>query len=162
MHLHLFYEKAATPVRIKHGMDVQRLASDHEQEKAYVKGSGGCVGLTENPTSCRRWMVSSGPEMARLQREFVDMYLLDADSDHPRSFRNHEQGFSTQKRLQKQVNSLIETIEKMDNPFSDDCPELVKLDSRNCVDESIAKDLFILEETGIKQYQALNLPHDFA
>jgi len=57
-------------------------------------------------------------------------------------------------QFQNQVNSLIETIKKMGNPFSDDFPELVKLDSRNCVDESVAHDLFVLEETGIKQYEA--------
>ena len=103
----------------------------HELKNAYMKGSGGCVGLTENPTAFKHWMVLD-PEMARLQREFVAMYLLDADSDHPRFFRNHEHSFSTQKRFQKQVNRLIETIMKMGNPFSDVCPELIKLDCHNC------------------------------
>ena len=42
----------------------------HEQENAYVKGSGGCIGLTENPVAFRRWMLS-GPELARLSRQFV-------------------------------------------------------------------------------------------
>ena len=99
----------------------------HEQENAYVKGSGGCIGLTENPTAFRRWMLS-GPEMARLQKEFENEYLPYADSDHPRNFQNHEQGFSAQIIFQEQVNNLIDTIRKMGNPFSDDFPELVKLD----------------------------------
>lgn len=43
----------------------------HEQNNAIVKGSGGAVGLTENPTAFQRWMVS-GPEFARLLREFED------------------------------------------------------------------------------------------
>ena len=29
----------------------------HEQESAKVKGEGGTVYLTENPSSLRRWMV---------------------------------------------------------------------------------------------------------
>ena len=37
----------------------------HEQENAYIKGSGSCIGLTENPVAFRRWMLS-GPELARL------------------------------------------------------------------------------------------------
>lgn len=45
----------------------------HEQNNASVKGDGGAVGLTENPSALRRWMVS-GPEMACLHdwrvREF--------------------------------------------------------------------------------------------
>ena len=88
----------------------------HEQENAYVKGSGGCIGLTENPTAFRRWMLS-GPEMARLQREFEDEYLPGTDSEHPRNFKNHEQGLSAQKTFQKQVNNLSETIKKWAIPF---------------------------------------------
>ena len=41
----------------------------HEQNNACVKGDRGAVGLTQNPTALRRWMVS-GPEMARLIEEF--------------------------------------------------------------------------------------------
>jgi len=33
------------------------ISQAHEQENAYVKGSGGCVGLTENPTAFRPWAV---------------------------------------------------------------------------------------------------------
>ena len=33
----------------------------HEQENKIVKGSGGAVGLTENPVAFRRWMLS-GPD----------------------------------------------------------------------------------------------------
>ena len=35
----------------------------HEQSNEHVKGSGGAVGLTENPSAFRRWMVA-GPEQA--------------------------------------------------------------------------------------------------
>ena len=41
----------------------------HEQNNKLVKDSGGAVGLTENPTAFRRWMVG-GPEQARLLKEF--------------------------------------------------------------------------------------------
>jgi len=36
-----------------------RIAIDHahEQINAVVKGYGGAVGLTENPSALRRWMV---------------------------------------------------------------------------------------------------------
>ena len=37
----------------------------HEQNNAMVKGDGGAVGLTENPSPLRRWMVS-GPEISRV------------------------------------------------------------------------------------------------
>ena len=41
----------------------------HEQNNASVKGEGGAVGLTENETALRRWIVG-GPEVARLVQEF--------------------------------------------------------------------------------------------
>ena len=41
----------------------------------------------------------------------------------------------------------------MGNFFLDDFLELVTLDSRNCVDESVALAMYTLENTGIKQYQ---------
>ena len=41
----------------------------HEQHNAIVKGDGSAVGLKENPSALRRWMVS-GPEIARVVNEF--------------------------------------------------------------------------------------------
>ena len=37
----------------------------HEQNNEVVKGSGGAVGLTENPSAFQKWMLA-GPEQARL------------------------------------------------------------------------------------------------
>ena len=37
----------------------------HEQNNAAIKGDGGAVSLTNNPSALRRWMVA-GPEVARL------------------------------------------------------------------------------------------------
>ena len=52
-----------------------------------------------------------------------------------------------------QVTSLFKTFERMRNPFLDNFPELVTLNSRNCVDESVVLALYTLEDTGIKQSQ---------
>ena len=118
----------------------------HEQENAYVKSSSSCIGLTENPLAFRRWMLS-GPELVRLQQQFEREYFLYDDPENPKYFQNHEQGFATQKTFQ-QVRS-----QKMGNPFQDDFPELIELDSRNCVDESVVTALRSLEDKGIRQYQ---------
>jgi len=45
-----------------------------EQNNKLVKGSGGAVGLTENPKAFKRWMVA-GPEQARLLIEFEDQFM---------------------------------------------------------------------------------------
>ena len=46
-----------------------------------------------------------------------------------------------------------DTIRRMGNPFLDDFPDLVTLDSRNCADESVVAALHTLVDTGKKQYQ---------
>ena len=124
----------------------------HEQENKTVKGVGGAVGLTENPAAFRRWMLS-GPELARLLKEFGDEYLPETDLEDPKSFQHHEQGLSTQKNFQTHVASLAETVRQMGNPFLDAFEDLVALDSRNCVDSSVIHTICSLEDTGKKQYQ---------
>ncbi|KAK0146492.1 hypothetical protein N1851_014183 [Merluccius polli] len=48
----------------------------HEQMNACIKGDGGAVGLTDNPSALLRWMVA-GPEVARLIQEFEFSVLED-------------------------------------------------------------------------------------
>ena len=69
-------------------------------------------------------------------------------------FEIMNKGFLLRKGFKSRLTASLKQSRKWAIPFSDDFPELVKLDSRNCIDESVANDLFILEETGIKQYQA--------
>lgn len=87
----------------------------HEQENADVKGSGGCIGLTENPIAFRRWMLS-GPELVRLHKQFENEDFPDDDTENPKYFQNHEQGLATQKTFQKQVSSLFKTYKKWATP----------------------------------------------
>ena len=47
----------------------------------------------------------------------------------------------------------IPPVRRMGNPFLDDFPDLVTLDSRNCVDESVVAAFHTLVDTGKKQYQ---------
>ena len=58
-----------------------------------------------------------------------------------------------QRCFQKQVRSLYSVFKEMGDPILDDFPELVTLDSRNCMDESVVNSLHSLEDTGEKQYQ---------
>ncbi len=72
----------------------------HEQNNEAVKGSEGAVGLTENPSAFRKWMVS-GPEQARLLKEFEEEYLPKAkDSQYG---YHHEEGFSAQKTFRSRL-----------------------------------------------------------
>ena len=45
----------------------------HKQSNALIKGDGGVVGITENPSALHRWMIA-GPEVARLIIEFESRF----------------------------------------------------------------------------------------
>ena len=46
----------------------------HEQENYKIKGKGGNIGLTENPSSSQKWMIC-GPEISRIFTEFEVFHL---------------------------------------------------------------------------------------
>ena len=52
-------------------------------------------------------------------------------------YHNHEEGFCTQKTFREQTLSLVATFNEMCNPFLDDTPELLMLDTQNVVNESV-------------------------
>jgi len=104
------------------------------------------------PVVCRRWMLS-GPEMARLLKQFEKECIRGDSTEMSSKLHHHEQGLSTQKTFQQQVVSLTETIMRMGNPFLDIVPDLVTLDSRTCTAESVVTTVRNLEETGKKQYR---------
>lgn len=121
----------------------------HEQENAKVKGNGGAIGLTEQPEALKRWMIA-GPEQARVLTSFENEYLASDDADH--DYHHHEEGLSAQKLFQKQTNNLIQTINGYGNPFSDDCPELLVLHTRQYADQEVADAMKGLEALGKYQY----------
>ncbi len=98
------------------------LDQGHEQLNYQVKGDGGAVGVTENPTAMRRWSVS-GPETARLIDEFDD-------GRHGPSvlhLGHHDQVPSVHKAFAAEVQALVSVIEEYGNPFLDDTKELTAL-----------------------------------
>jgi len=54
----------------------------HEQNNELVKGSRGDVGLTENPSAFRKWVVA-GPEQARLLKEFENEFMSEKQQQTP-------------------------------------------------------------------------------
>ena len=75
------------------------------------------------------------------------------DPEHSQNYQNHDQGLAAQKRFHLQVGILYKTIQRMGNPFLGDFPELITLDSRDCVNQSVTVALYSLEDTGTKQYK---------
>lgn len=131
--------------RVSSGMAIDQ---GHEQNNAMVKGSGGAVGLTENPSAFRRWMVA-GPELARITIDFETAFTAqDDDTGH------HEQTPAVQTAFAKQVMSLVSTIEDMGNPFLEESADLLVLDTKDIVSESVVKTVRNIEQIGVKAYDA--------
>ncbi len=112
-----------------------------------MKGDGGAVGLTENRTALRRWMVS-GPEMARVIGEF------EAASEERKKAdtRHHEQTRFAQKAFARDVRALTGVIQEMSNPFCENSMDLLVLDTRDVADEAIVDTVCKIEKLDQDQY----------
>ena len=118
-----------------------------EQNNELMKGSGGALGLTENPLAFRKWMVA-GPEQARLLKEFEKEYISEETNEH---HYHHEEGFCTQKTFREQALCLIEAMNDMGNPFLNDSLELLVLDTQNIFNESVVHTVRTVEAIGRDQ-----------
>ena len=98
----------------------------HEQNNACVKGDGGAVGLTDNPSALRWWMIS-GPEFSKVIGEFESSYL------HRNAIVNtchHDQTANVQTSFTKDGHSLITVFEELGNPFEEKSQDLFVLDTK--------------------------------
>lgn len=111
----------------------------HEQHNAVVKGDGGAIGLTQDPTALRRWMIA-GPEICRILKEFSDPVV-----NHD---RHHEQYPAFQEKNLRQVNAVQASFEEFGNPFQEYSSELVAI-----ADTGAVKTLHDLEENGKELYK---------
>ncbi len=125
------------------------LDQNHEQENEVIKGEGGAVGLTENPAALRRWMIA-GPEIARIVKEFEATFLVQESSD----VRHHEQVPSVQRNFAKDVESLVNIIEDLGNPFLEDSRELLVLDTKEIMPECVIKSVMSAGQVGQSQYES--------
>lgn len=88
----------------------------HKQENAIVKGEGGAVGLTGNPSALKRWMIA-GPEIARMVKEFETSAT---PSEATENLKHHEQVHSQQLSFRDDLQSVIRSFEDLGNPFMEE------------------------------------------
>ena len=118
----------------------------HEQNNGMVKGDGGDVGLTENPSALRRWMLS-GPEMARIVSEFQASMTTEVEvqgADHHEVQRSFQVSFFN-------VKSLVTTIEDFGNPFLEESEDLIVLDTKEIAGPASVTILRQIEAIGKEQ-----------
>ncbi|KAE8737192.1 hypothetical protein FOCC_FOCC017347, partial [Frankliniella occidentalis] len=73
----------------------------HEQNNRIVKEEGGAIGLTQNPTALRRWMLA-GPEITNLLQEFRE-----EEDDEEDLLSHHEQRFSAIQKTRRNSSVLV-------------------------------------------------------
>lgn len=123
----------------------------HEQNNGCIKGDGGAVGLTDNPSALRRWIVA-GPEVARVIEEFQD------GNQHWRrqtaDTRHHDQTPSVQASFVKDVCSLVGVIEEMGDPFEEESQDVVKLDTKEIAGPAAVETVMDAKRIGQEQFEA--------
>ena len=121
----------------------------HEQNNACIKGDGGAVGLTDNPSALRRWMIS-GPEVARVISEFeaaVNPQGTQTVTLH------HDQIPSVQQSFLKNVKALVSVFKEFGNPFQEDSKDMLVLDTREIVDPIVATSVYDAPKLGQQKFE---------
>lgn len=119
----------------------------HEQNNAHIKASGGAVGLTQDPSSLRRWTIG-GPEICRVLHEFEEPLIETSSSEC-----HHEAYNSFQKNFAAKCVALKEAFLRFENPFTVEEDELMCLVTRIEVEEEGRDAVNSLEEKGVKLYK---------
>ena len=120
----------------------------HEQNNALIKGDGGAVGLTNNPSALLRWMIA-GPEVSRVVEEFhkeLDYSACKTNTGH------HDQAPTVQATFGKDVLSLISVMENLGNPFEEESTDLV-LNSKEIADHAAVETVKNIQRIGQEQFQ---------
>ena len=101
---------------------------------ALIKGDGGAIGVTEDPSALRRWMVA-GPEVSHPVAE----YEVAANAkDATESTSHHEQTMQAQRAfLEKVVGKLTNILQDMGNPFQEESSDLLTLDTKDIAHQSV-------------------------
>ena len=98
----------------------------HEQANAVIKGDGGAIGITEDASALRRWMVA-GPEVSRL----VGQYELASQVKLAREdVRHHEEARHLQRLFSDQVQKLHYEMQESGNPFLEETADLINIDQK--------------------------------
>ena len=66
---------------------------------------------------------------------------------------HHQEGHAAQLTFQKQVNSVVSVFHSKGNPFTEDFPELVTIDTRKVLDLSVVNSLRKMKALGLENYE---------
>ena len=105
----------------------------HEQANALIKGDGGAIGVTEDPSALRRWMVA-GPEVSRL---VADYEIASGTKEATKGSSHHERTMQAQRAFLDKVDRLTNVLHDMGNPFQEESSDLLTLDTKDIAHTSV-------------------------
>eukprot|EP00112_Aurelia_sp_Birch-Aquarium-sp1_P018898 Seg4587.3 transcript_id=Seg4587.3/GoldUCD/mRNA.D3Y31 product="hypothetical protein" protein_id=Seg4587.3/GoldUCD/D3Y31 len=85
--------------------------------------------------------------------EFGRSMLTSSEEFGSAVYRHHEQTLSVQQELEKQIRSLTSVMEGMGNPFQEESPDFLMLDTHIIMDEKVIETVRNIESTGDHQYR---------
>lgn len=133
--------------RSTHKFSLIALDHCHEQLNKDMKGDGGTIGIMDNPSALRRWMLA-GPELARVVGEFEEFMGESSESDE-----HHEQSPQRQKDFAQDVRSLVAAFEEMGNPFQETSEDLLTLDTKDIMNIEVVNTIKIARDIGNDQFK---------
>ena len=101
----------------------------HEKNNGIMKDDGGIIGLTQDAASLLRLL-------EEVQKK-----------------GHHEQPKATQQCFSHQVASLVHVVESMGNPFEEESQDLLRLNSKDTMDQSSVACLRTIQSQGQEQYR---------
>ena len=122
----------------------------HEQNSALIKGEGGAIGLTEDESALRGWMVA-GPEVSRLVSNYE---TVSGKKDVCASRKHHEETGNVQRTFLNKVTSLCTPIEEMGNSLEEESGDLLTLDTQNTADLTKAELVKAHHARGKEQFES--------
>ncbi|KAK3918979.1 Chromosome-associated kinesin KIF4 [Frankliniella fusca] len=117
----------------------------HEQHNAMAKGPAGIIGLTQDPSSLRRFTVA-GPEVSSILSRF------EASETLSQLMKHHESFPSFQKRFLENCVAMRDSFNYFGNPFLEQGAELLALDTRVATIQKSVSTLYTLENLGQEMY----------
>ena len=122
---------------------------------ARVKESVAAVGLTESLSHLEDgwWPDQKLLECCKSSKvswKMKQMLMKRTNTTNKDSPHTH-----TKKTFQSHVKQLVSTILEMENPYKDDLPWILALDTRNCADALVVDTVHRVQELGLRQHKIL-------
>ena len=122
----------------------------HEQNNAVIKGDGGAIGLLDNPSALKRWMLAE-PENAQPLPDFPMHSLF--DKERPNLQNHHEEQPYFQKMFLRKAQALREAFEDIGNSFLENGQELFALDIGAVMEKDCVEAVMNVKKSGFCQFE---------